>query len=291
MLRFACCTKPMNLVWATFVVTCFGLACATSTMAKPAMITIQVNGDDPITITDAPADVSGGSYQYLGEYADPDGHWIVSWDKLVDPNPEITASILGNIQVKNTSNALIDYKVTFETILCPVIENESLSGAFVVVSLTTGTDGGELAAVDGEPIWALLADGQVAQSIYDAPFLVASSGQGTATLSASFGTPFPSAGTLPVESSAAVRYKFMMTDGETVNFHTQLYIGAEDQNLADCQDEKYPLGDLNMDGVVDLDDLLILLWQWGKCSQCLADLNGDDVVDQLDLFILLSNWG
>lgn len=51
-------------------------------------------------------------------------------------------------------------------------------------------------------------------------------------------------------------------------------------------------GDLNGDGVIDVEDLEMLqdAWNW-NCSDCLADLNGDGGVDFRDLVFLLSNWG
>jgi len=52
--------------------------------------------------------------------------------------------------------------------------------------------------------------------------------------------------------------------------------------------------DLNCDGVVNVSDLLILLGDWGACTEpdaCPADLNDDGVVNVSDLLILLSNWG
>lgn len=54
------------------------------------------------------------------------------------------------------------------------------------------------------------------------------------------------------------------------------------------------VGDLNCDGVVNTEDLFLLLSEWGACSgsgACIADLSDDDVVDTEDLFILLGNWG
>lgn len=54
------------------------------------------------------------------------------------------------------------------------------------------------------------------------------------------------------------------------------------------------VGDLNGDGVVDVEDVFILLGNWGDCpdaGDCPADLNGDNTVDADDLFILLGNWG
>lgn len=53
-------------------------------------------------------------------------------------------------------------------------------------------------------------------------------------------------------------------------------------------------GDLNGDGSVNVNDLLILLSDWGACANCNAcpaDLNGDCSVNIADLLILLGNWG
>lgn len=53
-------------------------------------------------------------------------------------------------------------------------------------------------------------------------------------------------------------------------------------------------GDLDGSGVVDAEDLFILLGSWGSCADpddCPADLNGDHVVDSKDLFVLLGDWG
>jgi hypothetical protein len=54
-------------------------------------------------------------------------------------------------------------------------------------------------------------------------------------------------------------------------------------------------GDVNGDGVVDTEDLLLLLAAWGECpdppEECPADFNGDGVVDTADLLALLANWG
>ncbi|MCH8153302.1 MAG: hypothetical protein IH830_13130 [Planctomycetes bacterium] len=51
-----------------------------------------------------------------------------------------------------------------------------------------------------------------------------------------------------------------------------------------------PLGDLDRDCTVGINDLLLLLQQWGMTNSP-ADLNGDGTVGILDLLILLANWG
>jgi len=51
-------------------------------------------------------------------------------------------------------------------------------------------------------------------------------------------------------------------------------------------------GDLNGDGVVDVNDLLELLSQWGPCpSGCSGDLDGDGTVGVDDLLALLAHFG
>ncbi len=54
-------------------------------------------------------------------------------------------------------------------------------------------------------------------------------------------------------------------------------------------------GDINIDGTVDVLDLLALLAAWGDCprrpNDCPADIWPDGEVDVLDLLQLLSQWG
>jgi len=50
-------------------------------------------------------------------------------------------------------------------------------------------------------------------------------------------------------------------------------------------------GDINGDGFVNINDLLVLLGSWGPCEGCPADLNGDGVVNIHDFLVLLNLWG
>ena len=72
--------------------------------------------------------------------------------------------------------------------------------------------------------------------------------------------------------------------------------GLSSQNLArwgGCA--AFVLGDLNGDGLVGLDDFLVLLSAWGPCPapcspSCVGDLDGDCVVGITDFLLLLANW-
>jgi len=74
---------------------------------------------------------------------------------------------------------------------------------------------------------------------------------------------------------------------------TQLQASAEPativiQNPPATHGPSYAVGDINRDGKVDLNDLSILIANWGIPKNPNADLNGDGIVDTKDLSILLS---
>jgi hypothetical protein len=52
-------------------------------------------------------------------------------------------------------------------------------------------------------------------------------------------------------------------------------------------------GDLDGDGVIGFNDLLLVLAGWGACPGpcCVADVNGDGAVDFADLLLVLAGWG
>ncbi|MCH7572678.1 MAG: hypothetical protein IH891_07165, partial [Planctomycetes bacterium] len=50
-------------------------------------------------------------------------------------------------------------------------------------------------------------------------------------------------------------------------------------------------GDSNLDGMINVTDLLSLLAAWGVCGGCAEDTDGDGLVNATDLLTLLGNWG
>jgi hypothetical protein len=51
------------------------------------------------------------------------------------------------------------------------------------------------------------------------------------------------------------------------------------------------LGDLNDDGQVNIDDLLLVINFWGSCSGCQGDGNNDGLVNIDDLLLVINGWG
>jgi hypothetical protein len=51
------------------------------------------------------------------------------------------------------------------------------------------------------------------------------------------------------------------------------------------------MGDLNLNGTIDQQDVSILIGWWGIPNPLFGDLNGDNVVDANDLGIILGRFG
>ena len=50
-------------------------------------------------------------------------------------------------------------------------------------------------------------------------------------------------------------------------------------------------GDINADGVVNVNDLMAIIAAWGPCTGCDADVNVDGVVNVNDLMAIIAAWG
>lgn len=69
--------------------------------------------------------------------------------------------------------------------------------------------------------------------------------------------------------------------------------GLYDEDDPDCEEPPPPTcpEDIDGDGEVTFDDLVILLSEWGPCEDCASDIDGDGEVSFDDLVLLLSAWG
>lgn len=73
-------------------------------------------------------------------------------------------------------------------------------------------------------------------------------------------------------------------------FPSGLIIGSDLQNGLFVWELDLPEADITGDGVVNGEDLGVLLSQWGESGSQASDLNEDGLVDGADLGILLSEW-
>lgn len=68
--------------------------------------------------------------------------------------------------------------------------------------------------------------------------------------------------------------------------------GAADSDNDGVLDScEFAMGDLNLNGVIDISDLYILLGWWSIPNPLYGDLNRDGTVDSADLGIILSRYG
>ncbi|TVQ32238.1 MAG: hypothetical protein EA376_06200 [Phycisphaeraceae bacterium] len=97
-----------------------------------------------------------------------------------------------------------------------------------------------------------------------------------------------------VEPTDALRIRFIARDHSEMDMAV-VEAGVDDVRLEFAACPGGPIGDLNGDGVVNAQDLAILLGSWGPCPDpeepCPADVNGDGVVNAQDLGIVLGSWG
>ena len=79
------------------------------------------------------------------------------------------------------------------------------------------------------------------------------------------------------------------------------YNGMNEQKFFQLREDiaatvPFLVGDINVDGHVDMSDLLLFAGSWGAvvgnpAYDPAADFNGDGAVDVVDLLILARNWG
>jgi hypothetical protein len=67
--------------------------------------------------------------------------------------------------------------------------------------------------------------------------------------------------------------------------------GSVDGDGNGVPDECETPGDVNQDGVVDVEDLVAVILAWGACAGCAADLDRSGAVDGPDLLLVVLNWG
>ena len=94
-----------------------------------------------------------------------------------------------------------------------------------------------------------------------------------------------------VDATNQFRIRFVASDADPGSV---VEAGVDGVQLLNVGCEVIP-GDLDGNGVVNIQDFLLLLSFWGPCPQpcppfCQADFDGNCAVDINDFLIMLSNW-
>lgn len=93
-------------------------------------------------------------------------------------------------------------------------------------------------------------------------------------------------GSVRINNSGDIAFNCRLTDPDdtSIVWGSAIYVAYAETDVP---------GDVNGDGLVNVDDLLIVLNNWGPCldpDDCPADLTGDGQVNVDDLLMVLNNW-
>jgi hypothetical protein len=102
------------------------------------------------------------------------------------------------------------------------------------------------------------------------------------------GNPFSNIEPVDVTDTKDLDKQAVVGAGGATNLRGKLAGTMEQTNILSgtpCQ------SDLDGDGEVKMDDLLILIGDWGICDGCVADIDGDGEVNMDDLLLLIGAWG
>ena len=105
-----------------------------------------------------------------------------------------------------------------------------------------------------------------------------------------FHRAFNIAGLVELTNQFRIRFTVSDLDPESI-----IEAAVDGVQLTDTGCGPGPPGDLDGDGIVGVQDLLMLLGQWGPCPDpcppsCTADLDGDCLVGTTDLLVMLGSW-
>lgn len=234
-----------------------------------------------------------GNVLYSGTSAPAGAGYSCTIALTLDADPTDQARLSGTITTKNLSSVPQDYEIVTRAPICPQVVGETLAGASVQLQLVTSTDGGMLSVPPGDAGARYLVDEVPIAANYSYPFFMQGSGAGTVTVLGSFGLPAPSQPAPPLLGSFGVRQRFTLTPDDTARLTLVTYIvkPADPATVVGC--DRVPIGpcDIFQGGAAGFEDALLVLATWGPCATCEADFTGDGVVDFEDLLVVLSCIG
>jgi hypothetical protein len=278
------------MIHRTLVGVTASLALASVAMADPPQATLfwSVDGglDQVLQLNGTPNQNGGATYvtTFDTESGQCKLTLILNADFTTDPQSNVN----GQIKIENNSNGPRAVKFGFHLPICPGVIEDPAMGVLSVMTLTTDGPGYLVCVEDG--LINFTNGSQTVKSLFTCPFQLATTGSGTMTSTAQYGTPGASAST-PIEFEELGAYAHCnISESDDVTY--TFTFNAKD-NDAWAPNPCPP--DLTRDGLVNGQDLTLLLATWQDVSSCPQSLSGDvdqnGIVDGTDLAAILSSWG
>lgn len=264
-------------------------AAATAAADSKAIATYSVNGGPVKTLVILASPGANGTSLYNATVQIPEDSISITWNYMVDNDPEGNASFNGNVTVVNSASKVQAIMATVDFELCPELSAGSYVGCVASLKGVTNVNGGAITCGVSDVLAQITYDGEFGDGLYYCPFTMSKTGMGTVTTNITYGTPVPSKPGPEKVSTMGMKLDISLTDGDKAILNT--YFGTAidgqlSQAVSTCD------GDLNGDGMVNDVDLIILTNMWGVTGGCSsADYNGNGLIDPQDMAVLLNNWG
>ncbi|RMF81201.1 MAG: PEP-CTERM sorting domain-containing protein [Planctomycetota bacterium] len=188
-------------------------------------------GDTPQMWNPSGSQVGPDTWQYQGSMTDPDAHWTIDWDYLVDPDPFIAA----NFTLVNTFSSTLTFNLVSTLPVAFPLPAPTLMGGSTGGSITDANfDGiGTAATAAPDAFYRGLIDGAAVLPIYPDPssWSVPFAG-GTATIPAvNAGLPGPTLPGPAVLSDIGIHHTFTLTPGDSIAVTSFFVVVPEPSSL------------------------------------------------------------
>lgn len=256
------------------------------TVPRSGTLDISVEGRADISVPITGVLQANGKLKYATSLISEDGIEF-SVNYIVDPTNNPTASISGYFQCVNTTSQTKVVDASFVVPACPEMPGGTLFGGTVTLLVTANPGGASINCAPGaSSLWEAIVSDRTSHKMFFCPFQMSTTGSGTIQSNGVFGAPIPGLDGPESTKNIGSRNRFSVTPGDSLKVTSMLVVKSIG-SPSGCS------ADLSGNGIVDAEDLAIILGNWGPttnpCSP--ADLDANGTVDAKDVSYLLGYWG
>lgn len=152
------------------------------------------------------------SYNYVGELFGANDLWRLTWNCTFDPDPFVTA----NIVVTNNDVVAQNFSLLMTLPIAPVVPSPIIDGSISGTLTDLGGNGATVSALGGSSIYTSYIDGNVEQTLMNAPFSVSVPFGGAGVGPQAFGPQ--AAADASADTSIAILLNFQLSAGDSASF-------------------------------------------------------------------------